>query len=61
MLIVKFLYYFAVSPTFQETPPRQIQAQQGRSLLLRCLATGEPKPVITWMKDGYDVTDGQVT
>ena len=53
-------YLVAVPPTFYETPPLRIEGNLGRALLLRCLATGEPKPVITWMKDGYDVKNGQV-
>ncbi|XP_039253985.2 uncharacterized protein LOC120331031 isoform X3 [Styela clava] len=46
-------------PSFIETPPPTKISRQGDSLLLKCRATGRPKPFISWRKDGRLVTDGQ--
>ncbi|XP_051972038.1 protein turtle homolog A-like [Xyrauchen texanus] len=39
-------------PMFTETPPPVIEVFVGRSLTLRCAARGNPRPTITWTKDG---------
>nr|XP_018666826.1 uncharacterized protein LOC100184924 isoform X1 [Ciona intestinalis] len=46
-------------PTLVVTPPPTEQGKEGSSLLLRCLASGVPQPVITWTKDDWSIRDGQ--
>nr|XP_056716723.1 protein turtle homolog B [Euleptes europaea] len=56
-------------PTFTETPPQYVEAKEGSSITLTCMAFGNPKPTVTWMKEGdllgannkYKVSDGSLT
>ncbi|OQR69532.1 leucine-rich repeats and immunoglobulin domains protein 3-like [Tropilaelaps mercedesae] len=41
-----------VFPSFTKTPPTQMTMVAGDSVVLECAATGQPKPVISWQKDG---------
>lgn len=46
-------------PVFNLTPPLEMVKSEGEVLLLRCLATGRPTPVMSWLKDGYPMWNGQ--
>ncbi|KYO38969.1 hypothetical protein Y1Q_0022570 [Alligator mississippiensis] len=56
-------------PTFTETPPQYVEAKEGSSITLTCMAFGNPKPIVTWLKEGdllgaggkYQVSDGSLT
>nr|XP_033773309.1 protein turtle homolog B isoform X1 [Geotrypetes seraphini] len=56
-------------PTFIETPPQYVEAKEGSSIILTCTAFGNPKPIVTWKKEGaelakngkYKVSDGSLT
>ncbi|XP_039190481.1 protein turtle homolog B isoform X1 [Crotalus tigris] len=56
-------------PTFTETPPQYVEAKEGGSITLTCMAFGNPKPTVTWLREGeflgdnnkYRVTDGSLT
>ncbi|XP_048836380.1 protein turtle homolog B isoform X2 [Brienomyrus brachyistius] len=56
-------------PTFTGTPPQYVEAREGGSVTLSCAAVGNPKPVVSWQREGkrlgdsdkYQVTDGQLT
>ncbi|XP_034789977.3 protein turtle homolog B isoform X2 [Pan paniscus] len=56
-------------PTFTETPPQYIEAKEGSSITMTCTAFGNPKPIVTWLKEGtllgasgkYQVSDGSLT
>ncbi|CAI5795221.1 protein turtle homolog B isoform X2 [Podarcis lilfordi] len=56
-------------PTFTETPPQYVEAKEGGSITLTCMAFGNPKPTVTWLKEGdllgannkYQVSDGSLT
>uniref|UniRef100_A0A5F8A254 Protein turtle homolog B n=1 Tax=Macaca mulatta TaxID=9544 RepID=A0A5F8A254_MACMU len=56
-------------PTFTETPPQYIEAKEGGSITMTCTAFGNPKPIVTWLKEGtllgasgkYQVSDGSLT
>ncbi|XP_026878219.2 protein turtle homolog B isoform X3 [Electrophorus electricus] len=56
-------------PTFTETPPQYVEAREGGSITLICTAFGNPKPVVTWLREGqqlasnkkYTVSDGSLT
>uniref|UniRef100_A0A8D0EDJ4 Immunoglobulin superfamily member 9B n=1 Tax=Salvator merianae TaxID=96440 RepID=A0A8D0EDJ4_SALMN len=56
-------------PTFTETPPQYVEAKEGSSITLTCMAFGNPKPTVTWLKEGdllgannkYQVSDGSLT
>ncbi|XP_047185471.1 protein turtle homolog A isoform X1 [Scophthalmus maximus] len=39
-------------PAFTEAPPPEVEALVGGRLSLPCVATGNPAPTITWLKDG---------
>lgn len=47
-----FLLSFAAPPTFTETPPQYIEAKEGGSITMTCTAFGNPKPIVTWLKEG---------
>ncbi|XP_073333454.1 protein turtle homolog A [Pagrus major] len=38
-------------PTFTEAPPPEVEALVGSHLSLACVASGNPTPTITWLKD----------
>lgn len=42
----------AAPPTFTETPPQYVEAKEGSSVTLTCMAFGNPKPIVTWLKEG---------
>lgn len=42
-------------PVFVKTPPIFLEALQGDSLMLTCSAHGNPRPTVTWEKDGTPV------
>ncbi|XP_072548265.1 protein turtle homolog B isoform X2 [Salminus brasiliensis] len=56
-------------PTFTDTPPQYVEAREGGSITLSCTAFGNPKPVVTWLREGeqltsnkkYTVSDGSLT
>ncbi|TRY87691.1 hypothetical protein DNTS_021037 [Danionella cerebrum] len=56
-------------PTFMDTPPQYVEAREGGSITLTCTAFGNPKPVLTWLREGdqltsnrkYTVSDGSLT
>uniref|UniRef100_A0A9J8AA16 Immunoglobulin superfamily, member 9Ba n=2 Tax=Cyprinus carpio TaxID=7962 RepID=A0A9J8AA16_CYPCA len=56
-------------PTFTDTPPQYVEAREGGSITLTCTAFGNPKPVVTWLREGdqltsnrkYTVSDGSLT
>ncbi|MEQ2298224.1 Protein turtle B [Ameca splendens] len=56
-------------PSFIATPPQYVEAKEGGSTLLSCSAQGNPKPMISWLREGeelatnskYSVHDGSLT
>uniref|UniRef100_A0A8C2X387 Immunoglobulin superfamily member 9B n=1 Tax=Cyclopterus lumpus TaxID=8103 RepID=A0A8C2X387_CYCLU len=56
-------------PSFTATPPQYVEAKEGGSTLLSCSAQGNPKPIISWLREGeelatdtkYSVHDGSLT
>ncbi|KAL4647477.1 hypothetical protein GN956_G8649 [Arapaima gigas] len=56
-------------PTFTDTPPQYVEAREGGSVTLSCTALGNPKPVVSWLREGemlsdsdkYKVSDGHLT
>uniref|UniRef100_A0A674P7E8 Immunoglobulin superfamily member 9B n=1 Tax=Takifugu rubripes TaxID=31033 RepID=A0A674P7E8_TAKRU len=56
-------------PSFTATPPQYVEAKEGGSTLLSCSAQGNPKPMISWLREGeelvtnakYTVHDGSLT
>ncbi|XP_057676324.1 protein turtle homolog B-like isoform X1 [Corythoichthys intestinalis] len=56
-------------PTFTDTPPQYVEAKEGGSIVLSCIAFGNPKPSVSWLRDGnllvtsakYKVFDGSLT
>uniref|UniRef100_A0A8C9ZX81 Immunoglobulin superfamily member 9B n=1 Tax=Sander lucioperca TaxID=283035 RepID=A0A8C9ZX81_SANLU len=56
-------------PSFTATPPQYVEAKEGGSTVLSCSAQGNPKPMISWLREGeelasntkYSVHDGSLT
>uniref|UniRef100_A0A4W3HB38 Immunoglobulin superfamily member 9B n=1 Tax=Callorhinchus milii TaxID=7868 RepID=A0A4W3HB38_CALMI len=56
-------------PTFTETPSPYVEAKEGSSITLTCTAFGNPKPVVSWLREEkllandrkYTVSDGSLT
>ncbi|XP_051902174.1 protein turtle homolog B-like isoform X2 [Hippocampus zosterae] len=56
-------------PSFTDTPPLYVEAKEGGSIILTCIAFGNPKPSVSWLRDGnllvtsakYKVFDGSLT
>ncbi|KAK7125952.1 hypothetical protein R3I93_021358 [Phoxinus phoxinus] len=46
------LLYVTAPPVLTETSPPAIEVFVGRSVTLKCAARGNPRPTITWSKDG---------
>ncbi|KAJ8264160.1 hypothetical protein GJAV_G00145900 [Gymnothorax javanicus] len=44
------------SPKVQATPKSPVRVQTGETINLECLATGRPRPTVTWHKDGGEKT-----
>ncbi|XP_050976391.1 protein turtle homolog A isoform X2 [Labeo rohita] len=42
-------------PVFTETSPPEVEVFAGRSVTLNCAAQGNPRPTITWSKDGRPI------
>lgn len=42
-------------PVFTETPPPAVEVFVGRLVTLKCAARGNPRPTITWSKDGVQI------
>uniref|UniRef100_A0A672LWN6 Immunoglobulin superfamily, member 9a n=1 Tax=Sinocyclocheilus grahami TaxID=75366 RepID=A0A672LWN6_SINGR len=62
------LFLCLAPPVFMETPPAGVEVFVGRSVTLKCAAQGNPRPTITWSKDGrfllratYDIMNGSVS
>lgn len=50
-MIVNFLFFSSVLPSFVKTP-RDITIRTGHTARLECAAVGHPTPQIAWQKDG---------
>lgn len=49
-------------PSFTATPPQYVEAKEGGSTLLSCSAQGNPKPMISWLREGEElVTNAKYT
>uniref|UniRef100_A0A673H0M0 Protein turtle homolog B-like n=1 Tax=Sinocyclocheilus rhinocerous TaxID=307959 RepID=A0A673H0M0_9TELE len=44
-------------PTFTDTPPQYVEAKEGGSITLSCTAFGNPKPSVSWLREGDSVQD----
>ena len=53
-----FLSSATVPVSFTSTPVDQI-VTEGEETTFHCTATGNPTPVITWLKDGKTVASGE--
>ncbi|KTG04394.1 hypothetical protein cypCar_00014939 [Cyprinus carpio] len=42
-------------PTFTDTPPQYVEAKEGGSITLSCTAFGNPKPSVSWLREGDPV------
>uniref|UniRef100_A0A673KR91 Protein turtle homolog A-like n=1 Tax=Sinocyclocheilus rhinocerous TaxID=307959 RepID=A0A673KR91_9TELE len=49
------LLFVTAPPVFTETSPPGVEVFVGRSVTLKCAAQGNPRPTITWSKDGRPI------
>lgn len=42
-------------PSFTETPAQYVEAKEGGSTALSCSAQGNPKPMISWLREGEEL------
>ena len=42
-------------PTFTTTPPQYVEAKEGGNTQLSCTALGNPKPMISWLREGEEL------
>ncbi|XP_005155702.2 protein turtle homolog B [Danio rerio] len=47
--------FVTAPPVLTETSPPEVEVFVGRSLTLKCAAQGNPRPTITWSKDGAPI------
>ena len=47
---------FSVPPVFTQSPS-DLQIITGATIRLPCSASGDPNPIITWSKDGIQITE----
>ena len=50
MIIYISCLHSADPPSFQEVPPEVLKVSEGQSVMLKCRATGAPKPLVTWKR-----------
>ncbi|XP_061607645.1 protein turtle homolog B isoform X4 [Phyllopteryx taeniolatus] len=56
-------------PAFTDTPAQYVEAKEGGRIILTCIAFGNPKPSVSWLREGnllvssakYKVFDGSLT
>lgn len=58
MSIPLCLHSTALPPEIR-TPPSDIQAVDGQEVNMTCRVFGAPKPRITWIRDGLELTGGR--
>lgn len=46
-------------PKFTVRPPAKLEATSNKTITVRCQATGQPKPFITWAKKGGELPKGR--
>lgn len=51
-LVVFSFQTFTAPPTFTDTPPQYVEAKEGGSITLTCTAFGNPKPSVSWLREG---------
>ncbi|XP_061557873.1 protein turtle homolog B-like isoform X3 [Phycodurus eques] len=60
---------YAAPPAFTDTPAQYVEAKEGGRIILTCIAFGNPKPSVSWLREGnllvssakYKVFDGSLT
>ena len=52
-----YLFFFPVPPHIHDDGQKDFTAVQGLSIKLPCKVTGDPKPLISWTKNGVRITE----
>jgi len=47
------------APQFVEKPGKNVKVAEGQSIELTCRTSGKPDPIITWFKEGQQITGGR--
>lgn len=55
VVMIRVLASSAAPPSFTATPPQYVEAKEGGSTLLSCSAQGNPKPMISWLREGEEL------
>ena len=62
VVIVAFFPFFRlVPPSIVQSPVANATVSAGENFMFSCTATGQPLPVIQWLKDSSIVNQGNVT
>lgn len=51
--------FYPVDPAIITESPNDIYVKAGGIAALRCVATGDPTPTISWLRNGHRLEDGQ--
>lgn len=46
-------------PHFIVSPPTQVEVSKNRNITVSCQATGDPQPIVTWMKENGELPFGR--
>lgn len=50
------MFYFIVPPNIESHPPETILLKEDKKLSVSCKASGKPVPVVSWYRDGIELT-----
>lgn len=54
-VMIPALTFSTAPPSFTATPPQYVEAKEGGSTQLSCSAQGNPKPIISWLREGEEL------
>ena len=52
--VISFIKTFTETPAFTK-PMEDMYAEEGKTTVLECMASGSPKPKLEWLKDGEEL------
>lgn len=55
VVMIPIFSFPTAPPSFTATPPQYVEAKEGGSTQLSCSAQGNPKPMISWLREGEEL------
>lgn len=52
-------FFTEEEPAIIVPPARELKVAEGRDIELTCITSGKPDPIITWRKEGEQITGGR--